>query len=220
MTNTRISQSHTCLQCGKTFFPFRASKGFYCSNKCRFVASEKNPTYTCEGCGKTFIDKRHRAKYCSNPCYQKKKINRTLTERLFPFIEKTDYCWLWNGSRVRGGYGRIYFNGKFEFVHRLMYEAVTGEDISNKVVRHYICDNPPCCNPEHLRSGTMADNSADAVRHKRHAHGETSYAKLTESDVLKIRADNRKQEEIANQYGVSRGCIKHIKLRNTWKHLP
>lgn len=220
MTNIRVSQSCICKQCGKTFFPFRASKGIYCSNECKFTASQINREFTCAGCGKNFTVKKHQPKYCSNPCYQQFKSNRSAEERLYSQIVKTDYCWLWTGNINHNGYGRVHFKGKSEFVHRLMYELATGEDISDKVVRHFICDNPPCCNPAHLRSGTMADNSQDMVNHKRHAHGETSYAKITEQQVIAIRADSRTHQEIAADFGLNRRTVGHIKSRSTWKHLP
>lgn len=45
--------------------------------------------------------------------------------------------------------------------HRFSYELATGEDITGLFVLHS-CDNPPCCNPAHLRVGTQKDNMADA----------------------------------------------------------
>lgn len=175
----------------------------------------------CAFCKKEFYSKHKHVTHCSIACYHAKNNNRTLEERLFSLIEKTDYCWLWKGNITPAGYGRIYFQGKFHQVHRLMYELANKRAIPiGYVVRHFICDNPPCCNPAHLRIGTQADNSQDAVKKQRHAHGETSYAKLTEQDVLKIRQDNRKATEIAKDYGVARKTISHIKNRTTWKHLP
>lgn len=68
-------------------------------------------------------------------------------------------CLEWAGYRDRGGYGRL--NGKL--AHRLAFIEAFGGSIDGLVVMH-LCDNPPCCNPEHLRLGTMAENMADAQR--------------------------------------------------------
>ncbi|MBX3288397.1 MAG: HNH endonuclease [Acidobacteria bacterium] len=218
MANPNIP--HICQHCGTTFYPLRASKGMYCSNPCRFEAAKINRHYQCKGCGESFVTKRKdRSTYCSNPCYQASKRRKTAKERLYTRIHKTDGCWLWQGNRNTLGYGRVYYQGRMHQAHRLIYAIETGENLDGKVVRHYVCDNPPCCNPAHLRSGTHKDNMMDAIRHHRHAHGETSYAKLTEQQVRQILKDTRTQNEIAKSYGVGRKTIDHIKNRRTWKHI-
>ena len=67
-----------------------------------------------------------------------------------------DQCWEWQGS-VRCGYGKIRsVNGEHHGAHRVAYCDEHGLDIGDirgLVVRHS-CDNPPCCNPSHLRLGT------------------------------------------------------------------
>lgn len=47
-------------------------------------------------------------------------------------------------------------------------------------------------------------------------------ARLTEKIVQKIRTVERYKMsvvEIAKKYGVSQSCIRHILLRNSWKHI-
>jgi len=44
-------------------------------------------------------------------------------------------------------------------------------------------------------------------------------ARLTADQVRAIRADPRPEPAIAETYGVSRGAISHIKLRQTWARL-
>lgn len=85
-------------------------------------------------------------------------------------VQRSEGCWVWPGEINNKGYGflRIYRDGKTKKVltHRLAYFLATGEDITNLVVRHD-CDNPPCCNPSHLRPGTQADNMRDSIERKR-----------------------------------------------------
>lgn len=51
--------------------------------------------------------------------------------------------------------------------HRVVYAQHFGKDaIRNREVRH-TCDNPPCCNPEHLLAGTHAENMQDMAERGR-----------------------------------------------------
>jgi hypothetical protein len=83
------------------------------------------------------------------------------------------------------------------------------------------CDNPRCCNPDHLFLGSAKDNKADCVAKGRHVKGEGLYwkAKLTENDVRAIRGDSRTSYEVAYQYGVSAVLIQQIRKRNVWTHI-
>lgn len=82
------------------------------------------------------------------------------------------------------------------------------------------CDNPPCCNPNHLFLGTALHNSDDKVSKRRHVFGEGHHkAKLTDDQIRAIRADTRMQIEIAPAYGVTQGLIGMIKRREIWSHI-
>jgi hypothetical protein len=39
------------------------------------------------------------------------------------------------------------------------------------------CDNPPCCNPDHLYAGTMSDNALDSAERKRHANAKKTHCR-------------------------------------------
>lgn len=82
------------------------------------------------------------------------------------------------------------------------------------------CDNPVCVNPNHLFLGTPADNAADMVAKGRHCAGQLNRrAKLTDAQVIAIRADKRLQKQIAADYGVTLAAISHIKTGRRWAHL-
>ena len=84
----------------------------------------------------------------------------------------------------------------------------------------HTCDNPPCCNPQHLVLGTTMSNIQDKIRKGRMKRcAEHGSAKLTWADVLEIRAlyPQMSQDRLAARFGVSQPSIS-ASLRNiTWK---
>lgn len=148
--------------------------------------------------------------------------------------EPNSGCWLWLGS-LRGslGYGRIKVDGKTISAHRYSWQLANGPIPPGLVVCHR-CDNPACVNPDHLFAGTQADNIADCRnkgrfadntwtsgfrRHIAKPGAKNRFAKLTEADVIDIRADRRRYVKIAPEYSVTPECISAIKRRLTWKHI-
>jgi hypothetical protein len=142
-----------------------------------------------------------------------------LRERLYSRVDKTSRCWTWTASTNEHGYGKIRVNGRTVKAHRVSYELEYGVLLTPAQKLLHECDNPPCVRPSHLFIGTQLDNMRDCVTKKRHAHGETSYSKLTEDQVRAIRADSRSQSKIAADYGVVQQTVFDIKHHKTWKHL-
>jgi hypothetical protein len=84
-----------------------------------------------------------------------------------------EYCWEWTGGviwknsiEIRHKYGRFYFDGKVMKSHIFSYIITYGELPHKHVVRHK-CDNPICCNPNHLISGTQYENDMDRTQRGR-----------------------------------------------------
>lgn len=76
---------------------------------------------------------------------------------------------------------------KQEKAHRIAYELAYGVSPGKLQVIHS-CDNPPCCNPNHLSLGTSQDNHDDMVAKGRQTSGEKdAMHKLTEELVNHIR---------------------------------
>lgn len=124
-------------------------------------------------------------------------------------------CWPWRGKKNGLGYGSFRGQG----THRLAYELIKGPIPEGLVIRHS-CDNPVCCNPEHLLPGTQADNIADAVERKRTVSGErVGTAKLTAEQAAYIRTnpDGFKQATLARRFGICNATVSYIRSGKIWK---
>lgn len=142
-------------------------------------------------------------------------------------VRGRDDCWEWQGVRFSNGYGCIVIkNHQRAMTHRVAYELAYGPIPEGMHILHS-CDNPPCCNPAHLRTGTAQENYQDArLRGRTNPPRGTrsGKAKLTEANVKEIRdiysLGGIAMREIARQYGVSYSTIHGIICRSHWKHIP
>ena len=93
----------------------------------------------------------------------------SLAERLRSriVVDPKTGCHVWSSTLSTGGYGRVLVSA-----HRLAWELKHGPIPNGLLVLHR-CDNPPCCNPEHLFLGTATDNMADKTRKGRARNGHT-----------------------------------------------
>lgn len=80
-----------------------------------------------------------------------------------------DDCWPWVAkAKHKHGYGMmVVITGFVDYSHRLAFALIKGPILDGAVIRHR-CDNPPCCNPRHLVSGTHTDNHRDMMERGRH----------------------------------------------------
>jgi hypothetical protein len=140
-------------------------------------------------------------------------------------------CWEWKSSLDSRGYGRVWFDGKVQKAHRVVYELVNGpipegEGYHGTCVCHK-CDNRKCVNPDHLFLGSNADNVRDmkskgrgvTPKLKGEAHG---CAKLTADQVREIRrlrAEGLTQQAIADRFGIGQPLVSRIVNGKCWAHL-
>lgn len=135
-------------------------------------------------------------------------------------VRHRNECWVWRGRRIGFGHGEFKVDGRAQFTHRIAFTLAFGEIPEGMLVRHS-CDNPACCNPTHLVTGSHHDNVRDRVIRQRGAVGEKAgKAKLTNEDVYVIRASSAPRAELAARFGVSIHNITAIKTRRSWRHLP
>jgi len=116
----------------------------------------------------------------------------------------------------RGGYKKAIRISRLLLIRRF-------GDIPPTVVSRHSCDNKWCIRPDHIISGTQAQNVGDCVERGRHVSkcGEYSpRAKLTSLQVIQIRDAHGTTRSIAKRFGTSETNVTSIRSRRTWAHLP
>ena len=164
---------------------------------------------------------------------------KSINDRFWPKVVKTDACWLWTASKNADGYGSFRINGRTVGAHRVSYTLHFGIDPEKLRVCH-TCDVPNCVRPDHLFLGTDADNSKDASEKGRlgssyrarpepmplpvpskaiEPYDRNQAKKLSPSDVLAIRQAYKRGNggELARQYGVTRQAIQGIVKGTLWR---
>lgn len=141
-------------------------------------------------------------------------------------VRSKEECWPWKLSiKSNTDYGKFTVKGKWLVPHRTALCIHTGLPYKNKFLSLHSCDNPPCCNPHHLRWGTHKDNSQDMVRRNRAVKSflgkdrigqNNPNRKLTKEQVDSIRSDNRTITEIAREYGVGWATVQSVRLHQSW----
>ena len=109
--------------------------------------------------------------------------------------------------RGQEGYGTIHFEGKTWAVHRLSYTLTYGPIPPGKIVRHLVCNNPPCSRPDHLPLGTQWDNLHDYFAE----HGQWTAAKLIPAQVSEIRHSAETDAVLSQKHKVSESEIHMIR---------
>lgn len=86
-------------------------------------------------------------------------MKKTLQERLWPKVRKTDTCWLWTAATANG-YGYFSVDGKGKRAHRVVYELLVGP-IPEGLYLDHLCRVTNCVNPSHLE---IVDNRTNTLR--------------------------------------------------------
>jgi hypothetical protein len=199
----------------------------------------------CKICGKCFEwkknHKNHVRKYCSKNCAYEVLRNRNesqfrwddlseeeklvkMKDNLEERLIKKDCCWEWKGGKDKDGYGQMQIStgNKLTKAHRVSWMVYKG-DIPKGIKVCHKCDNPPCCNPDHLFLGTTKDNSADMTLKGRSTRGsKNATSKLKDDDIPKIRqliSLGVTLTRIAKDFGVSVSTICEISKGKRWRHI-
>lgn len=186
--------------------------------------------------------------YCGQKCYQLSRFGRPhptskalipLEDRFWAKVDKDGAvhpllgtkCWLWNGATHPAGYGLLGRGRNKEGLIRATHASwklYTGQDVPKGMLIMHRCDNPPCCNPDHLELGTHKTNCDDMIKKGRKVLGTPKYGmdnnltKISTETVQAIKdmwldglptwGDGRvgHREKIMNKFSVSATTVKAI----------
>ena len=136
-------------------------------------------------------------------------------------VPTEDGCWLWDGATYGAGYGVLRKgdgSGNVRATH-IMWRFIFGEWPTGHVL--HTCDNPSCVRPDHLFTGTDADNVADKVQKGRQPYGEQVWnTKLSGADAILIRRlkdEGLSYAKIARVFGVSINTVVQVVKRKSFK---
>lgn len=130
-------------------------------------------------------------------------------------------CLEWTGfCDPVGRYGRVKRGRKNFWTHRYAFQLANGRAPIGNVL--HTCDNPPCCEPSHLREGNAKQNMQEAVARGRMASGErVGGAVMTRTKVRELRrllaAGDHSQAELGEMFGISQPAVSKIKRGLTWR---
>ncbi len=159
--------------------------------------------HTCAcGCGE--IPRRRTSRFL--PGHHKQRHD-PLADR---YVVDEHGCWVWQGYRVKNGYGQLTYKRTRWLAHRLSYCLCHGELPEDDLQIHHRCANRACLNPDHLEAVTPIENRRAAP------------TKLDPEKVRQIRdlGDRLPQGQIAARFGVDRTMVGQVLRGKAWREDP
>lgn len=133
-------------------------------------------------------------------------------------------CWIWTRSRNEKGYGRLRWKPD-RYAHRISWRIFRGHIPEGMDVCHH-CDNPPCCNPEHLFLGDDTLNYQDSATKGRRVVSRGSQlpqSLLSEAAAKDIRnkyqAGGVTQQQLADAWAIHIMTVNDVLHRRSWRHV-
>ncbi len=151
-------------------------------------------------------------------------------ERFWNYANKRgpDDCWLWSGTKMGNGYGRIALGGRdggVISVHRYSCELHHGPPPFKGARVMHKCDNRGCVNPAHLVWCTSSENIQDAYEKGRKVSPfkrgvEHHKASLNDEKVRFVKSHPEMSgAHLSRLLDCSSSSISAIRAGRTWKHV-
>lgn len=131
--------------------------------------------------------------------------------------ENNQECWNWTEGTTIGGYGNFIYHGDNIKAHRMTYILAKGPIPDGLQVQH-LCNNPMCCNPNHLELGDELKNSQYKYQCDRQ---NMTLTKDRVREILKVHIDHPEltQSQIAEMFRISQGMISMIINGMCWHNI-
>lgn len=150
---------------------------------------------------------------------------KSVEDRFWERVAKTEGCWNWTGATNKGGYGSFSPTAELSktISHRFSWELHNGPIPEGMLVCHH-CDNPRCVNPSHLFLGTPQDNMTDKVLKGRWKGNHPRRVSVTKprtprigkslegsiEEIIEKRKSGKTLSEIATSFGCDKGVIRRM----------
>lgn len=128
-------------------------------------------------------------------------------------------CWLWVAAVDKGNRGVFRLGTYLGTItaHKYVWEITYGV-IPPKSIVYHTCDDLLCCNPNHLRLGTMKDCAMEREKRNK-GNSKRGNTKLTKEQVVEIKKSKLKPSALAKKFGVAAATVRQILRGETWKHI-
>lgn len=144
---------------------------------------------------------------------------KTIEDRFWAKVDKSNDCWIWTASIDGGGYGDFWPTRKAIKAHRFSWQLHNGP-IPERLFVCHTCDVRACVNPSHLFLGTPQDNMTDMAKKGRSNRGEKNpKSTLTEEQVKIIRFEASILLELAERFDVTPRTVYSVVVGDTWAWL-
>lgn len=127
-------------------------------------------------------------------------LNSDIINNFYNRITKTETFWIWNGAKLKSGYGQLRVNGRHILAHRLSWIIENSKDPDSLIL--HTCDNRICVNPKHLYDGTSKQNTIDSVDRNRHYEASKTHCQYGHEFSLEntyLYKNNRKCKKCTNR---------------------
>ncbi|MGV4876239.1 HNH endonuclease [Acetobacter indonesiensis] len=122
-------------------------------------------------------------------------------------------CQTFQGAKINSGHGLIWHNGKLEYAHRVAWEAKHGpiqidQETGKPLVIIHLCDNPACCNVDHMKLGTPRENTQDCIAKGRHRRPAATMNKL--NLAVELSDAGKSAVDIADELKISEDEVERL----------